>query len=86
MMDEIHGPKGITDGEVWVATRKGWREWVKVLDGWKSENKDFSPTLRYLMKHCGLHYQWAQVIAVYYVRQRSPDGDLSHYDFLGTIP
>ncbi len=81
MIDEIHGPRGLTDGEVRAATRKGWTEWVAILDAWAAEDKHFSPTLRYLMKQRGLNYNWAQVIAVYYVRKHSSDGDLSHFDF-----
>ena len=81
MIDEIHGPRGITSGEVRVATRKDWHEWAGILDAWDTKDKRFSPTLRYLMKQCGLHYNWAQVIAVFYVRKHSSDGDLSHFDF-----
>jgi hypothetical protein len=81
MIDEIHGPKGITNGEVQVATRKGWVEWSEILDTWVTDDKRFSPTLKYLMKDWGLHYNWAQVIAVYYVRKHALAGDLSHFDF-----
>jgi len=77
MIEGIHGPRGITDGEVRRATRKGWWEWVEILDAWDTEDKRFSPTLRYLTKRCGLNYYWAQVITVYYVMKRSYNGDRS---------
>jgi hypothetical protein len=71
MIGSLHGPKGITDGEVRVATRKGLQEWLALLDTWNSDDKRFQPTLRYLMMFYGLNYYWAQVIAVFYVMNRS---------------
>jgi hypothetical protein len=81
MIDEIHGPRGITDGEVRLETRKGWRDWVEILNDWDTKDKRFSPTLRHLTINHGLNYHWAQIIAVYYVRKHSQTGDLSHSDF-----
>ncbi len=78
MIGSLHGPRGISDGEVRVATRKGWLEWLEILDVWHTENKSYTPTLRYLTNHYGLSYYWAQAIAVYYVMKRSYTGDLSH--------
>ena len=71
MIGGLHGPKGITDGEVRVATRKGWQEWLEILDAWDSEDKRFQPTLRYVTTLYGLNYYWAQAIAVFYVMKRS---------------
>jgi len=78
MIQSIHGPRGISDGEVRVATRKGWVEWLESLDTWDTEDKGFTPTLRYLTKHYGLNYHWAQAIAVFYVMKRSYTENLSH--------
>lgn len=81
MIEGLHGPRGITDGEVRIATRKGWLEWLEILDTWDTGDRRFSPTLRYLTKHYGLNYYWAQAIAVFYVMKRSPAEDHSHPAF-----
>jgi hypothetical protein len=73
----IHGPQGITDGEVRVATRRGWLEWLEILDACDIQDKRFTPTLRYLTKHHGLNYSWAQAIAVFYMMKRSNTEDAS---------
>jgi hypothetical protein len=71
MIGSLHGPKGITDGEVRRATRKGWQEWLTILDAWDTPDKSFRPTLSYLMKRCGLNLYWGQAIAAFYVMQRA---------------
>jgi len=76
MIQGMHGPRGISDNEIQVATRKGWLEWLENLDAWDTEDKGFTPTLRYLTKHYGLNYYWAQAIAVFYVMKRSYTEDL----------
>ncbi len=71
MIGSLHGPKGITDGEVRRATRKGWQEWLEILDVWDTQDKSFRPTFSYLMKRWGLNYYWAQAIAAFYVMKRA---------------
>jgi len=77
MIEGIHGPRGITDGEVRLSTRRGWLEWLAILDNWDSEDKRFSPTLRYLKAIHGLNLYWAQAIAAFYVMKRSYNEDFS---------
>jgi hypothetical protein len=61
---------GQTDANVRQNTRKGWREWFRILDAWGAKERTHTDIVRYLMQQHGVPGWWAQSVTVGYERSR----------------
>lgn len=60
-----------TDDEVRTGTGMRWAEWRRVLDRWEGNKTQLRPIVSYLVNQHHVHHTWAQVIALYYLIERS---------------
>ena len=59
-----------TDEDLQPLTGKSWKEWCDLLDAWEGETKNLSTIAMHLTRYYGMRRLYAQMIAVYYKRER----------------
>jgi uncharacterized protein YndB with AHSA1/START domain len=72
---------GHTDVVVRERTGRGWRDWLRILDGWGARKRTHAEIVRHLIDEHGVSGWWAQSVTIGYERTR---GMRAKHQRLGT--